>query len=94
MTPFGLVNFTNIIATLYPEADHVIALSAHYDSKFMEPKNGKYFLGATDSAVPCAMLLDIAKVLSEKARNHPRVRLDHGFLARLFIYLFTIIYPG
>lgn len=74
-TPFGRKNFTNIIATLYPEADRVIALSAHYDSKLLPPENGKYFIAATDSAVPVAMLLDMAKVLSEKAKsvkNAPR----------------------
>lgn len=69
-TPIGKKNFTNIIATLYPEADRTLALAAHYDSKLLPPKDGKYFIAATDSAVPCAMLLDFAKVLSEKANTN------------------------
>ena len=72
-SPIGVRNFTNIIATLYPGADRTLALAAHYDSKLFPPKNGKYFLAATDSAVPCAMLLDFARVLSEKAKSNPNV---------------------
>lgn len=65
-TPLGNTKFTNIVAELNPQADRKLALVAHYDSKLVPPKNGRYFLGATDSAVPCAMLLDLAKTLSEK----------------------------
>ena len=65
-TPLGPKKFTNIIATLDPKADRQLALAAHYDSKLITPENGKYFIGATDSAVPVAMLLDLAKVLGDK----------------------------
>lgn len=68
-TPIGRKKFTNIIGTLFPQADKRLALAAHYDSKLMKPENDQYFLGATDSAVPCAMLLDFAKLLSEHSRN-------------------------
>lgn len=68
-TPIGKKKMTNIIATLNPNADRVLALAAHYDSKLLPPQNGKYFVAATDSAVPCAMLLDMARVLSEKAND-------------------------
>lgn len=68
-TPLGKKKMTNIIATLNPNADRVLALAAHYDSKLLPPEHGKYFLAATDSAVPCAMLLDMARVLSEKVNN-------------------------
>jgi len=74
-TPIGKKNFTNIVATLYPEADRVLALAAHYDSKLIPPVNGTYFVAATDSAVPCAILLDVARVLAQKANastNAPR----------------------
>jgi len=63
--------FTNIIGILNPKADRRLALAAHYDSKLVTPKNGRYFLGATDSAVPCAMLLDFAKTLADKYKNKP-----------------------
>lgn len=56
----GGLEFENIIATLRPNATSFLALACHYDSKYME---GKIFIGATDSAVPCAMLLNIAAKL-------------------------------
>jgi len=68
-TPFGPRQFTNVIATLNPDADRKLAIAAHYDSKLMNPENGKYFIAATDSAVPCAMMLDFAKTLSEKKKS-------------------------
>ncbi|XP_066924202.1 glutaminyl-peptide cyclotransferase-like [Clytia hemisphaerica] len=68
-TPLGPKNFTNIIGTLNPRADRVLALAAHYDSKILPVVNGKFFTAATDSAVPCAMLLDFARDLSDKAKE-------------------------
>lgn len=58
------VAFVNLIATRDPpgtsEGDvSRLALVAHYDSK-LTPKG---FLGATDSAAPCAMLLHAARTL-------------------------------
>ncbi|ELU17372.1 hypothetical protein CAPTEDRAFT_27589, partial [Capitella teleta] len=67
-TPHGRKTFTNIIATLNPSAKKFLTLSCHYDSKvFADFK----FIAATDSAVPCAMLVDIATALdnSLKAKN-------------------------
>ncbi|CAE7208321.1 hypothetical protein PTNB73_07602 [Pyrenophora teres f. teres] len=56
------VPFVNVIATRDPpgslEGDvSRLALVAHYDSK-LTPKD---FIGATDSAAPCAMILHIAR---------------------------------
>ena len=58
------VPFVNLIATRDPpgveEVDvSRLALVAHYDSK-LTPKG---FIGATDSAAPCAMLLHAARTL-------------------------------
>ncbi len=58
------IPFVNLIATRDPpgtsEGDVArLALVAHYDSK-LTPKN---FIGATDSAAPCAMLLHAARTL-------------------------------
>ncbi|ELU16214.1 hypothetical protein CAPTEDRAFT_142899 [Capitella teleta] len=67
-TPHGRKTFTNIIARLNPSAKKFLTLSCHYDSKvFTDFK----FIAATDSAVPCAMLVDIATTLdnSLKAKN-------------------------
>ncbi|KAF2159251.1 hypothetical protein M409DRAFT_71145 [Zasmidium cellare ATCC 36951] len=61
------VPFANIIATRDPPWAHGdgdvsrLALVAHYDSKLTP--NG--FIGATDSAAPCAMLLHAARTLDE-----------------------------
>jgi glutaminyl-peptide cyclotransferase len=54
--------FTNIIATLDIEAPRKLVIAAHYDSKILA--NGE-FIGATDSAGPCAMLLDIASFIDD-----------------------------
>jgi hypothetical protein len=34
MTPYGLKNFTNVIATKDPDAPRRVVLAAHFDSKF------------------------------------------------------------
>ena len=78
-TPYGLKNFANIIAS-YPigvdfansdpstlqSSDFAlknrVVFACHYDSKFF---NDFEFIAATDSAVPCAMLLDLAKFLND-----------------------------
>lgn len=60
------VNFTNFIATRDPpgsEGSSVgrLTLVAHYDSK-IEPKG---FLGAIDSAFPCALIMYVVKQLDQ-----------------------------
>lgn len=54
--------FTNIIATLNPKSERFLVLACHYDSKYFKNEE---FLGATDSAVPCAMLINLAHVMNE-----------------------------
>ncbi|KAJ1983459.1 hypothetical protein H4R34_001256 [Dimargaris verticillata] len=63
-TPLGRIDFRNIIATKNPKAPTRLMLSAHFDSKYFAPGKGD-FIGATDSAVPCALLLDIAHTLDK-----------------------------
>ena len=78
MTPYGPKRFTNIIATLNPNAKRRLILAAHYDSKyFPEDSDGRYFFGATDSAMPCAMLIEIAKTVTPlfKAQGQQQDRL-------------------
>ena len=63
-TPLGKKNMTNIIATRDPGAARRLVLAAHYDSKHYPKESGQaHFVGATDSAVPCAMLVDTAIAL-------------------------------
>ncbi|KAI1724042.1 peptidase family m28 domain-containing protein [Ditylenchus destructor] len=59
-TPMGNKTFHNLIATYDPMVHRRLVLACHYDSKILP---GQVFLAATDSAVPCAMLLDVAKTL-------------------------------
>nr|XP_022332143.1 glutaminyl-peptide cyclotransferase-like [Crassostrea virginica]XP_022332144.1 glutaminyl-peptide cyclotransferase-like [Crassostrea virginica] len=76
-TPYGRKTFVNIIATQDPRKPKKMVLAAHYDSKNLTDRNGREFIGATDSAVPCAILLDMAtqlnclfeKAQGEKARD-------------------------
>uniref|UniRef100_A0A182LYL7 Glutaminyl-peptide cyclotransferase n=1 Tax=Anopheles culicifacies TaxID=139723 RepID=A0A182LYL7_9DIPT len=56
----GKVQFGNIIATLNPDAERNLVLACHYDSKYFP---GQQFIGATDSSVPCAMLITMAAML-------------------------------
>ncbi|KAL0101071.1 hypothetical protein PUN28_018735 [Cardiocondyla obscurior] len=57
---FGKLEFENIIAKLNPNAKRYLALACHYDSKYTREKN---FIGATDSAVPCAQMINLATVM-------------------------------
>ncbi|XP_052767184.1 glutaminyl-peptide cyclotransferase-like [Mya arenaria] len=62
-TPYGVKEFNNIIVTYQPEVKNKLVLSCHYDSKNISSR-GNYFIAATDSAVPCAILMDIATKLN------------------------------
>jgi len=64
-TPHGKKTFTNVIATLDPNAPRRLVIACHYDS-LLSPKG---FLGATDSAVPCAMMLNMAKTMKLELEN-------------------------
>lgn len=52
--------FSNIIASSNPNACRQLVFACHYDSKMMDD-----FLGAIDSAVPCAMLLKLAETFKD-----------------------------
>lgn len=63
-TPYGPKEFNNIVVTFQPEVKNKLVLSCHFDSKNMSDTRGNLFIGATDSAVPCAILMDIATKLN------------------------------
>ncbi|KAK3718780.1 hypothetical protein QZH41_014028 [Actinostola sp. cb2023] len=70
-TPYGnSLTFRNIIATLNPTAQTRHVMAAHYDSKYFND-SGREFIGATDSAVPCAMLIELARTVTPLFRNKP-----------------------
>lgn len=77
-TPRGRVTFTNIIATLDPGAPRRLLLACHYDSKSLpsDPRTPhKVFLGASDSAVPCAMILELVTLLDAQLKTFKQQKL-------------------
>jgi glutaminyl-peptide cyclotransferase len=66
-TPHGLKQFSNIIATLDPKACKRLVLACHYDSKL---SSSGLFVGATDSAVPCALMIELVKSLDKYLKLH------------------------
>lgn len=69
-TPYGYRTFSNIISTLNPSAKRHLVLACHHDSKYFGPQwDGRVFVGATDSAVPCAMLLELARALDSQLQS-------------------------
>ncbi|CAH0719606.1 unnamed protein product, partial [Brenthis ino] len=75
---FGTLNFRNIIAKLNPNADRYLVLACHYDSKYTREH---VFVGATDSAVPCAMMINLATVMSKQLD-----RLKNSSPSLMFIF--------
>lgn len=77
-TPYGIKSMANIIATypigksftsssnVDPAVLNRVVFACHYDSKYF---SNAQFIAATDSAVPCAMLLDMADYLQQNANK-------------------------
>ncbi|KAK0413803.1 hypothetical protein QR680_007001 [Steinernema hermaphroditum] len=78
-TPHGVKQFRNLIATYDALAPRRIVLACHYDSKILR---GQVFIAATDSAVPCAIILDIARTLGPiiHQRSNKHISLQLIFL--------------
>lgn len=82
---FKNLTFYNIIGTINPNANNFLALSCHYDSKYF--RNDPGFVGATDSAVPCAIILNVAKTLSNYLqRPEFKNRNDIGLMVQFALY--------
>ncbi len=64
----------NVAAVLNGKSDSLIVFTAHYDHLGLMGK-GTYFPGAHDNASGVAMLLDMAKTLSQKENNYTIVFL-------------------
>lgn len=69
---FGELEFENIITRLNPNATRYLVLSCHYDSKYTREGD---FVGATDSAVPCAQMINLAKVMKSHLDDYKTVRV-------------------
>ncbi|EPS96822.1 hypothetical protein FOMPIDRAFT_1052943 [Fomitopsis schrenkii] len=76
-TPYGEKRFTNVIATKDPSAPRRVIVAAHFDSKFFPTYPQSQFVGATDSAAPCAFMLDLAETL-DPLLNLRQQRLEDG----------------
>ena len=75
-TPYGSKEFKNLVFTHDPLAEKKLVVAAHVDSKYFEkaPHNG--FVGATDSAAPCGMMLDMASALTHLLDQALQSRLE------------------
>ncbi|XP_017136849.1 glutaminyl-peptide cyclotransferase-like protein [Drosophila miranda] len=61
----GSVTFHNIVARLSCKARRYLMLGCHYDSKYLGRSE---YVGATDAAVSCALMLNMARVLQKQLR--------------------------
>ncbi|XP_023345356.1 glutaminyl-peptide cyclotransferase isoform X3 [Eurytemora carolleeae] len=78
-TPEGNKMFTNVIATLDLDAPRRLVIACHYDS-LNKPVG---FLGAIDSAVPCAQMLNLAHTMHQDLKlqklKNPEITLQFIF---------------
>lgn len=81
-TPYHVKSFRNIIATLDPTAKRFLVLACHFDSKYFKDFT---FIGATDSAVPCSMMIDLARTLNYSLHNGKGVEASDVSLQFLFL---------
>ncbi|XP_072287251.1 glutaminyl-peptide cyclotransferase-like protein isoform X2 [Pyxicephalus adspersus] len=73
VTPRGALSFGSIVATLDPSAQHRVVFACHLDSKwFPSDRSGRVFVGATDSAVPCALILEAVTALNSRLQEHKK----------------------
>jgi len=82
---FGELKFENIIAKLNPNARRYLTLACHFDSKYTRERD---FVGATDSAVPCAQLINLATVMSKYLTK--QVRITRNF-TRLTAHIYKTL---
>ncbi|GFO27374.1 glutaminyl-peptide cyclotransferase, partial [Plakobranchus ocellatus] len=81
-TPYGVKTFSNVIATFNPTVAKRIVVACHYDSKLFPDYSP--FVGATDSALPCAVMLDSARRLQQMAVDAQTNQLNDFSLQYIF----------
>ncbi|XP_077142536.1 glutaminyl-peptide cyclotransferase-like protein isoform X2 [Ranitomeya variabilis] len=70
LTPRGSLPFGSVVATLDPRAQRRLVFACHLDSKwFPVDGRGRPFVGATDSAVPCSLILEAVTALDARLRD-------------------------
>jgi glutaminyl-peptide cyclotransferase len=84
-TPNGAKTFRNIVGTEDTKARRYLTLACHYDSKDCLSTPGMcasrtsdtfLFPAATDSALPCSLMLDVAASLQKHMRNRQNLDLS------------------
>ncbi|KAH8302194.1 hypothetical protein KR044_003783, partial [Drosophila immigrans] len=76
------MRFTNIVGIMNTKAANYLMLCCHYDSKYI--KDALNYVGATDGAVSCAILLTVIKNLNTYLLGEFQKRTDIGLLLVLF----------
>ncbi|XP_060656039.1 glutaminyl-peptide cyclotransferase-like [Drosophila nasuta] len=76
------MKFINLLGIMNTQATNYLMLCCHYDSKYIE--NHEIYVGATDGAVSCAMLLTVIKNLNSYLLGEFKKRTDIGLLLVLF----------
>lgn len=71
-TPDGPIDFHNVIATLDPDAPRRLVIACHYDT--ITKRNN--YVGATDSAVPCAQMINLAYALRRDLNEDKQKRSE------------------
>jgi glutaminyl-peptide cyclotransferase len=67
-TPFGVKPFSGIIAIHNNNVCKRYVIACHFDSKYFKTE----FIGAVDSAVPCALIIHLALILNNKLIEHKK----------------------
>jgi len=62
-TPNGAISMKNIVGKTRPSRDSVVILASHYDTKLIASTS---FVGANDGGSSTGLLLDLARVLSQR----------------------------
>jgi hypothetical protein len=71
-TPVGMRQFTNLVAVLDPRSRSRLTLACHYDSKQFDNDVMESFIGATDAAASCAMIINLVTCLNESLHESRR----------------------
>ncbi|XP_030372129.1 glutaminyl-peptide cyclotransferase-like protein [Scaptodrosophila lebanonensis] len=75
------ITFTNVMGVMNLGSPNYLMLTCHYDT---QRKRGDNFVAATDAAVSCAMLLNMAKTLGPYLREVFKNRGDIGLVLVFF----------
>jgi len=84
-------NFSNLAGYWNKEADHILMLTCHYDSRKPKEWDKDILLSATEGAVSCAILLNLAKTLGLFLAEKLSKKGGMGLAVRGFMKVFKFI---